>query len=67
MIIVIKPDASEEAIDQLKNSIQDQGLIVQDIKGENARMLGLAGYVKALLIHLAGRTSWNRHLRQGTV
>lgn len=45
MIIVIKPDASEEAIEQLKNSIQDQGLIVQDIKGGNARMLGLAGDV----------------------
>jgi len=48
MIIVIKPDASEQAIEQLKRNIENQGLIVQDIKGGNARMLGLAGEVASV-------------------
>ncbi len=48
MIIVIKPDASEHAIEQLKRNIENQGLIVQDIKGGNARMLGLAGEVASV-------------------
>ncbi|MFA5634792.1 MAG: 3-deoxy-7-phosphoheptulonate synthase [Anaerovoracaceae bacterium] len=43
MIIVIKPDATEQSIEQLKSSIENQGIIVQDIKGGAARMLGLAG------------------------
>ncbi len=43
MIIVIKPDATEQSIEQLKSSIENQGIIVQDIKGGTARMLGLAG------------------------
>ena len=48
MIIVIKPDASEQAIEQLKRNIENQGLIVQEIKGGNARMLGLAGEVASV-------------------
>ncbi len=43
MIIVIRPDASEKAIEQLKTNILGYGVLVQDIKGGNARMLGLAG------------------------
>ncbi len=43
MIVIIKPEASEEAIVRLKSRIQAGGMIVQDIKGGNARMLGLAG------------------------
>ena len=48
MIIVIKPEATEQAIEQLKASIQNQGVIVQDIKGGTARMLGLAGEVSTV-------------------
>ncbi|GAB1475712.1 3-deoxy-7-phosphoheptulonate synthase [Bacillota bacterium] len=43
MIVIIKPEASEEAIEKLKSRIQAAGLIVQDIKGGNSRMFGLAG------------------------
>lgn len=48
MIVIIKPEASEESIVQLKSRIQTQGLIVQDIKGGNARMLGLAGDIASV-------------------
>ncbi len=55
MIIVIKPEASEQSIEQLKDSIQSRGLIVQDIKGGNARMLGLAGDVASVSPDSIGR------------
>lgn len=44
MIIVIKPGAGDQAIEQLKDSIQKKGpVVIQDIRGDNSRMLGLAG------------------------
>ncbi len=55
MIIVIKPEASEQSIEQLKDSIQSRGLIVQDITGGNARMLGLAGDVASVSPDSIGR------------
>lgn len=48
MIIVIKPDAGEKAIEELRRRMQALGFIVQDIKGESTRMLGLAGDTSCL-------------------
>jgi len=43
MILVLVPDAKQEAIDKLRQSIEAKGLLVQHIHGENATMLGIAG------------------------
>lgn len=43
MIILLKPDATDRAINDLKNSLQSLGAIVQDIKGGATGMIGLAG------------------------
>lgn len=43
MIILIKQDAQEEEINQLRKTMESKGFVVQDIQGESSRMLGLAG------------------------
>jgi 3-deoxy-7-phosphoheptulonate synthase len=43
MIIILKPDATEEQIDMLKGEVTRHNLIIQEIKGETTRMIGLAG------------------------
>jgi 3-deoxy-7-phosphoheptulonate synthase len=43
MIILLKPEATQEQIDALKNEMALKKLIVQEIQGEAALMLGLAG------------------------
>jgi hypothetical protein len=55
MIIVIKPDAGENSIEKLKERIQGYGLIVQDIKGGNERMFGLAGDTASLSLDALSR------------
>lgn len=48
MIIVIKHEAKDEAITKLKEKLEKQGLIIQDIKSDKTRMLGLAGDLSEL-------------------
>ncbi len=55
MIIVIRHGASEASIESLKNKLEIEGLIVQDIKGGSARMLGLAGDSEAVSEDAIGR------------
>lgn len=43
MILILKQDVSEEQIRALREAIADRSLSIQDIQGENTRMLGLAG------------------------
>ncbi len=43
MIIVLHDNAKENEVENLKEKMQGKGFIVQDIKGEKTRMLGLAG------------------------
>ncbi len=43
MIIVLKPNADEAAINRLRLEIQKRGLIAQEIRGESTTMIGLAG------------------------
>lgn len=43
MIIILKRDANPAKVEELTNNLQAQGLIIQDIIGENTRMIGLAG------------------------
>ena len=50
MIIVLKADVKEEAIEKLIDKISGQGLIVHDIKrGGVGRMLGLVGDIPQAL------------------
>ncbi|MDR1885352.1 MAG: 3-deoxy-7-phosphoheptulonate synthase [Synergistaceae bacterium] len=49
MIIILKPGATEEQIDSIKEEMTKKGLIVQEIQGETTRMLGLAGDTTSLL------------------
>lgn len=55
MIIIIDAEAKEKEIDQLKSRLINAGVIVQDIKGGNARMLGLAGDLSELSEDTIGR------------
>ncbi|HZK01732.1 MAG TPA: 3-deoxy-7-phosphoheptulonate synthase [Anaerovoracaceae bacterium] len=48
MVIILKQEASESSIERLISSLQNKGLIVQDIRGGSARMLGLAGDTTAV-------------------
>jgi 3-deoxy-7-phosphoheptulonate synthase len=43
MIIILKQDVSDAQLRVLREEVSDYGLTVQDIQGENTRMLGLAG------------------------
>ncbi|MDR2296286.1 MAG: 3-deoxy-7-phosphoheptulonate synthase [Clostridiales Family XIII bacterium] len=43
MIIILKQDASDEQLRTLREAIDDSRVSIQDIRGENTRMLGLAG------------------------
>ncbi|MDR3206770.1 MAG: 3-deoxy-7-phosphoheptulonate synthase [Oscillospiraceae bacterium] len=43
MIIVLKPEATGAQIQSIKAQMTGRGLVVQEIKGENTYMLGLAG------------------------
>ncbi|MDD3430010.1 MAG: 3-deoxy-7-phosphoheptulonate synthase [Oscillospiraceae bacterium] len=43
MIIILKRDADPAKVETLSKFLQEQGLIIQDIKGENTHMIGLAG------------------------
>jgi 3-deoxy-7-phosphoheptulonate synthase len=43
MIIILKPEATEQQVRELKDDISQIGLIIQEIKGDNTRMIGLAG------------------------
>ena len=43
MIIILKPDAAEAQVDALKEEMAGRGLILQEIQGEETRMIGLAG------------------------
>lgn len=48
MIIILKQDANEDEIEKLRKTMQAQGFVVQDIKGETTHMLGLAGDTSTL-------------------
>ncbi len=48
MIIVIKADADPQKVSEFKAQMSAEGLIVQDIKGAELSMLGLAGNVSHL-------------------
>jgi 3-deoxy-7-phosphoheptulonate synthase len=43
MIIILKEDANEAQISELRKDMEARGLVVQDIIGESKHMLGLAG------------------------
>jgi len=43
MIIILKPEATEEQIDMLKGEVTGHNLIIQEIRGETTSMIGLAG------------------------
>ncbi|MDO5602009.1 MAG: 3-deoxy-7-phosphoheptulonate synthase [Oscillospiraceae bacterium] len=43
MIIILKRDADPKKVENLANTLQQQGIIIQDIKGEATHMMGLAG------------------------
>ena len=48
MIIILKQGAKDDAIDRLRQKMQEKGFVVQDIQGENTHMLGLAGDTSTL-------------------
>ncbi|MDR2487279.1 MAG: 3-deoxy-7-phosphoheptulonate synthase [Clostridiales Family XIII bacterium] len=48
MIIILKENATEEQIAGLHAAMTAHGLVVQDIKGESKRMMGLAGDTSGL-------------------
>jgi 3-deoxy-7-phosphoheptulonate synthase len=48
MIIVVKPGAKPQSVEQFKIDMQHYGLITQDIQGEHTTMIGLAGDVHSL-------------------
>lgn len=48
MIIIFKPTATETQIQILRDEMIGRGLTIQDIQGENTRMLGLAGDTSVL-------------------
>jgi 3-deoxy-7-phosphoheptulonate synthase len=43
MIVILKGDAADAQIDGLKKDLESRGLIVQEIRGESKRVLGLVG------------------------
>jgi 3-deoxy-7-phosphoheptulonate synthase len=43
MIIILNENAAEFQIEGLRRDMESRGLVVQDIRGENKHMLGLAG------------------------
>ena len=43
MIIIMKPDAAENQINEIKKEMSAKGLIIQEIQGESTYMIGLAG------------------------
>lgn len=48
MLVVIKPDADPKKVELFKKEMTGKGLIVQDIKGSEVNMIGLAGNIAAL-------------------
>lgn len=48
MIIILKQNVSSNQIEELRTEMNQKGLVVQDIKGENTYMLGLAGDTSVL-------------------
>jgi 3-deoxy-7-phosphoheptulonate synthase len=48
MIIILKDDATDQQIAGLRQSLATRGLVIQDIKGENKHMIGLAGDTSGL-------------------
>ncbi len=48
MIIILKQGAKDDAIDRLRQKMQEKGFVVQDIQGEHTHMLGLAGDTSTL-------------------
>jgi len=43
MIIILKPEATERQINEIRTDMTNRGFIVQDILGESTHMLGLVG------------------------
>jgi len=43
MIIILKPDAKESEVRQIRESLRRFNIIIQDIQGETTKMIGLAG------------------------
>jgi 3-deoxy-7-phosphoheptulonate synthase len=43
MIIILKPGATEEQVNIIKEDMSNRKLIIQEIQGETTRMIGLAG------------------------
>lgn len=48
MIIVLKPGATPAQTDQLKEEMLRKGLVAEEIKGENTRVIGLVGDTSVL-------------------
>ncbi|MGI6727258.1 MAG: 3-deoxy-7-phosphoheptulonate synthase [Anaerovoracaceae bacterium] len=48
MIIVIKQDANPQEVEKLRNKMQNQGFVIEDIIGETTTMMGFVGDTSGL-------------------
>ena len=55
MIIILKPGATEEQVNMLKEEMTRHKLIIQEITGETTRMIGLAGDTSMLVPEMVTR------------
>ncbi|MDR1730587.1 MAG: 3-deoxy-7-phosphoheptulonate synthase [Synergistaceae bacterium] len=58
MIIILKPEATQEQIDSVKNEMAQKKILAQEIQGETARMIGLAGDISAVPVDMLTRREY---------